>query len=218
MWHICNTAILTRRIFAGKSNHMRSIIITSAIAALACTSATHAAAQGPVKKVMPVVVTVGVKAGLNMQQVDGTSFDDAYAAGIVGGPFVCISRKKIGVRVEGLVKSAKIDYAPPLTGSLKTVGLDVPVLLEYHLLKRLKLQAGPQFTTFLSAKDQAGVDVKNKLSSADVAVAAGVEVNLPLKFIVGARYIKGLTDIDKSSTGKMTTSTIQLTVGYRFLN
>lgn len=195
---------------------MKSIIITSAIAALACTNATHAVAQGPVKKVMPVVVTVGVKAGLNMQQVKEA--DDAYNAGIVGGPFVCISRKKIGVRVEGLVKSAKIEYAPPVSTTIKTVGVDIPVLFEYHLLKRLKLQVGPQFTTFLSAKDQAGVDVKNKLSSAEVAAAAGVEVNLPLKFIVGARYIQGLTDIDKSNVGKMTTSTIQLTVGYRFLN
>lgn len=197
---------------------MKSTILTTALAALFCASSTNAHAQlGAAKKVMPVVVTLGVKAGVNMQQVNGTNFDNAYATGIVGGGLVCISRKKVGVRIEALVKSAKIDYSIATAPSIKTVGLDVPVLFEYSILKRIKLQVGPQFSTILSAK-QNDIDVKDKLATADIAVAGGVEVNLPLKFIVGARYIKGFVDMDRTGTGKMTASTLQLTVGYRFLN
>lgn len=193
---------------------MKSIIIATAIAALGCTTAT--AQLGPAKKIVPVV-SLGLKAGLNLQQVSGTNLDNAHAAGIVGGAFVSVSKKKMGVRVEGLVKSARIDYtiAAP---AIKTVGLDVPVLFEYSVIKRLKLHAGPQFTTILSAEDVNGLDVKSQMASAEIAVAAGLEVNLPLKFTVGARYIKGLTDIDKTGVSDVKTSTIQVTVGYRFLN
>ncbi|MCF8448568.1 MAG: PorT family protein [Taibaiella sp.] len=195
---------------------MKYTLMSTAVAALFCT--TSAIAQtGPLKKIVPVV-TLGVKAGVNLQQANGSAFNSSYAAGILGGAFVGVSKKKMGVRVEGLVKSAKIDVSAGAgTATINTVGIDIPVLFEYSLIKRLKLHVGPQFTTILSAKS-GGADVKNTIASSDISLAAGAEVHLPLKLTIGARYIKGLTDQDKLSVGKWTTSTIQLTVGYRFLN
>ncbi|GAA4460846.1 hypothetical protein GCM10023093_04310 [Nemorincola caseinilytica] len=194
---------------------MKLTFITTAVAALFCASTAHAQ-LGVVKKVAPVV-SLGVKVGANMQKVDGGGLDDAYKGGFVAGAFVCVSKKKMGVRVEGLVKSAKIDYSISTVPSVKTVMLDVPVLFEYAPIKRLKLHVGPQFTTMLSAK-QNDVDVKDQFKSAELSAVAGVEVNLPLKFIVGARYIYGLTDVSTISGTKVTNSSIQVSVGYRFLN
>jgi hypothetical protein len=195
---------------------MKYTLMSTAVAALFCT--TSAIAQtGPLKKIVPVV-TLGVKAGVNLQQANGSALNSSYAAGILGGAFVGVSKKKMGVRVEGLVKSAKISVSGSTgTTTINTVGIDIPVLFEYSVIKRLKLHVGPQFTTILSAKT-GGTDVKNTIASSDISLAAGAEVYLPLKLTIGARYIKGLTDMDKTSVGKWTTSTIQLTVGYRFLN
>lgn len=196
---------------------MKSAIITTAIAAL--FSATTASAQlGVAKKVLPKV-SLGVKLGVNMQQTKGNTLDDAYATGILGGAFVSVSKKKIGVRVEGLVKSAKIEYAGA-SNPIKTLALDIPVLFEYAPIHRLKLHLGPQFTSILSAK-QKDIDVKNNLKSSDISVAAGAEVNLPLKLTIGARYIKGFTDMNNTGipgTGSWKNSSIQISVGYRFLN
>jgi hypothetical protein len=196
---------------------MKSVIIATTMMALLGGTAAHAQ-LGVAKKVMPKV-TLGAKLGANLQQVNGTSLDNAYAAGILGGLFADVSKKKMGVRVEGLVKSAKIEFTTA-SDPIKTVGLDIPVLFQYAPIKRLKLHIGPQFTTILSAK-QKDIDVKNQLASADIALAAGAEVNLPMKLTVGARYIKGFVDLNKtgvSSLGKWTSSSIQISVGYRFLN
>ena len=194
---------------------MKLTLLTTAAAALFCASTAHAQ-LGVVKKVAPVV-TLGVKIGANMQKADGGSIDDAYKGGLVGGAFLCVSKKKMGIRVEGLVKSAKIESSLSTVPAIKTVLLDVPVLFEYAPIKRLKLQVGPQFTSMLSAK-QKDIDVKDQFKSAELSLAAGVEVNLPLKFIVGARYIYGLTDVSNVSSVKITNSSIQISVGYRFLN
>lgn len=195
---------------------MKYTLMSKAVAALFCTT-TAIAQTGPLKKIVPVV-TLGVKAGVNMQQANGSAINSSFATGVLGGAFVGVSKKKMGVRVEGLVKSAKVDFGTSTgTATINTVGIDIPVLFEYSVIKRLKLHVGPQFTTILSAKS-GGTDVKNSIASSDISVAAGAEVYLPLKLTLGARYIKGFTDMDKTSAGKWTTSTLQFTVGYRFLN
>lgn len=196
---------------------MRSKLIAIAIAATFCSSATHAQ-LGVAKKVLPVV-TVGVKVGANMQHTSGNFVSDNFATGILGGAFVGVSKNKKGIRVEGLIKSARIEFST-VAVKYKTIGLDVPVLFEYAPIKRLKLHIGPQFTTLLSAKKN-GVDAKTDLASMDISAVAGAEVNLPLKLTVGARYIKGFVDMNNTgvaAAGKWTSSTVQLSVGYRFLN
>lgn len=192
---------------------MKFTILTTALATLLCASTTTTYAQlGVAKKVLPEV-NLGVKVGANMQQ---TSIEKAYKGGLLGGVFVGVSKKKLGVRVEGLVKSAKLEYT--VGNPIKTVGLDIPLLFQYSPIKRLKLHVGPQYSMLLSAK-QKDVDVKDVLlNSSDICLAAGFDVFLPLKLTVGARYVKGLTDISTVSANKITSSTFQVSVGYRFLN
>lgn len=192
---------------------MKSTILTTALAALLCTSATTSNAQlGVAKKVLPEV-NLGVKVGANMQQ---TSLEKAYKGGFLGGVFVGVSKKKLGIRVEGLIKSAKLEYA--VGNPIKTIGLDIPLLFQYAPIKRLKLHIGPQYSMLLSAKEK-DVNVKDVLlKSSDICLAAGFDVFLPLKLTLGARYIKGLTDISVANTNKITSSTFQVSVGYRFLN
>lgn len=179
---------------------------------------TNADAQlGASKRVMPNV-TLGAKAGVNMQHTRGNNLSDSYEPGWMGGAFFSLAHDRNGVRVEALVKSATIEYSTTAT-HYRSLCLDVPVMYEYSLLKRVHLQVGPQLTMRLSAK-KSGTEAKSDLSSMDVAAAGGVEVMLPKKFTAGARFIKGFLDMNKNiaGAGKWKTSTFQFTVGYRFLD
>lgn len=196
---------------------MKLKLMTLMCAAVLGTTAANAQ-LGVTKKIVPV--SLGVKLGLNMQQTNGNNIGTAFESGILGGAFVSVNKKKKGIRVEALVKSAKIEFST-VAIQYKTVCLDVPVLFEYAPIKRLKLHVGPQVTTVLSASAN-GKDAKSSLAPIDIAAAAGFEVNLPLKLTVGGRFIKGFIDMNKSTspltTGSWRSTTLQFSVGYRFLN
>ena len=200
---------------------MKRTLLLSALA-FSLLSATRSAAQVPgvskVAKALPKV-SVGVKVGLNLQQLSAGSYsNDAYNPGIVGGAFVSVRKNKIGVRVEGLVKTAKIDVLGPTPGHINSIALDVPALFEYRLINRVWLQVGPQFTSILSAKDQSSNDVKNNFNTSDFSGVLGVEVVLPIHLTASARYILGFADMNNSGVGDAWRSrSVQIAIGYRFL-
>lgn len=198
---------------------MKRTILATAVAALLCANTAHAQlGVGKVAdKILPKV-SLGLKIGANMQKAEGSNIDASYKGGFVGGAFISVSKKKMGVRVEGLIKSAKIESSLATGPTIKTLMLDIPVLFEYAPIKRIKLHVGPQFTSLLSAKVK-DVDVKDQFKSSDISVAAGLEVNLPIKLTVGARYIKGFVDMNNvPSASSIKNSSIQVSIGYRFLN
>ncbi len=192
-----------------------------AVCAASLFVSNKAEAQLGVSKVASKVVpkvTLGVKLGANMQQMTGgPTWSGSYKPGILGGLFLSVGKKKMGVRVEGLVKTAKLE-ASTTSVSVKTVSVDVPVLFEYKVIPRVWLQAGPQFTSILSAKTTSGTDVKNSFKSSDIALAGGIEIALPFKLTVGARYIKGFSNINNTaSTDKWKNTCMQFSLGFRFL-
>jgi hypothetical protein len=171
-----------------------------------------------VSKVLPKV-SLGLKAGANFQQMTGSGFDDGYKVGVFGGAFVGVSKNKIGVQVEGLVKSVKVDMAT--SGFVKSTYLDVPVLFTYRLIPRVSLQVGPQYTMLLSAENNANLDVKSNFKSSEISGALGLEVRLPVHLTAGARYIMGFSDVNNNKIATATDSwrnrSIQVYVGFRFL-
>ncbi len=199
----------------------RTLSLTTLLAGLLFSSQVNAQIPGvsTVTKVLPKV-TLGLKLGLNMQQLHGApAYDDSYKPGIVGGAFLSVRKNKIGVRAEALVKTAKIDITGPTPGHINTIALDVPVLFEYKLINRVWLQVGPQFTSLLSAKDNNSNDVKKGFNTSDFSGVLGAEVLLPLHLTVGARYILGFSDV-RSAGGagdSWKNRSIQLSVGLRFI-
>lgn len=200
----------------------RTLIIAACTAAILC--ANIASAQLGVSKMASKIVptvTLGIKIGANMQQMSGgPTWNGAYKPGILGGAFVSVDKKKMGVRVEGLIKTAKFDQSGSAV-SINTVSVDIPALFEYKVIPRVWLQAGPQFSSLLSAKSTNDVDVKNSFKTSDISAVAGIEIALPLKLTVGARYIKGFSNVNNtitSGTDKWKNTCMQFSVGYRFLN
>lgn len=198
-----------------------------AVASVSMLFATSANAQLGVQKVTKKIVptfTIGAKLGVNMQQMSSdapaASLEKAFKAGVLGGVFVSVDKNKIGMRIEGLVKTARFGMSAPSTVSINAAYVDIPVLFEYKLIKRVWLQVGPQFSSIISAKTTNDIDVKNNFKNSDVSAVAGLEVDLPMKLTVGARFIQGFVNVNNISTSseKLTNTSMQFSVGYRFLN
>jgi len=202
-------------------------LLTTLSAALLLTF--HAQAQLPgvstVTKALPKV-DLGAKLGANFQQLSG-NLSKQYNGGVVGGVFVGLHKNKIGVQAEALIKTVNYDISGTVQGNntttVNTIALDVPVLFEYKLFWHIWAQAGPQFTSLLSAKDGSN-DVKNSFNSTDFAGVIGLEAHLPMHLNIGVRYIYGFTNINKSLsdiypniTDVMRNRTIQAYIGFRFI-
>ncbi len=209
---------------------MKYIVLLSAISLLLFPGSAQA--QGPVvSKVTEAVpkVDLGVKLGANFQQLSGNP-SVQYKGGVVGGLFVGLHKNRMGVQVEGLVKT--VDYSvkvlqptmPPMatyaSASVSTITLEVPVLFEYRIFWRIWAQAGPEFSSILSAKNGTE-DFKNHFDSHDFGAVIGLEAHLHVRLNIGARYIYGVTNINNESvsgvSGAMKNRTAQAYLGFRFI-
>ncbi len=209
-------------LYLQKNNRMKHTFLFAALSATLLFS-NHSDAQVPVVSAVLPKVIIGVKVGANLQQLTGDSWKSSYNAGLVGGAFVGLTKKKIGVQGELLVRSAKFDTKGDPSNpsvSIKTLSLDVPVLLEYRFIPRLWLQLGPQFSAIISAKVNS-TDVKKMFNSTDFAGVVGLQAMLPMHFTAGARYVLGMTNIrNESYTGvkeSWNNRSIQVYLGFRFL-
>ena len=198
---------------------MKHTLLLTALSASLLAS-THSNAQVPgvskVTKSFPKV-DLGVQVGANFQTLTGDNWKNNYSGGLVAGAYVGLHKNKWGGKMEVLVKTVK--YNVDLTNAeIKTVNLDVPLLLEYRIVPRLWVQLGPQYTNMISAK-QNGDDVKNDFfKSSELSGVIGLEAHLPLHINVGARYVMGFTDQNNTSASDAWKNrAIQGFVGFRIL-
>ncbi len=204
---------------------MKQTILLTVLSAFLLFSVKTEAQVPVVSKVTKALpkVTLGLKLGANFQELNSSStFDNSYKGGIVGGVFVGVTKNKIGVQVEGLVKTVKYTVKG-LGGSsnvINTMYIDVPVLFEYKFVPRLWLQVGPQFSSLSSAKN-GSTDVKSSFNTSDFSGVLGLQAILPVHIVAGARYLMGFSDMNNHTVSGATDSwknrSFQIYVGYRFL-
>ncbi|MCW3123212.1 MAG: hypothetical protein JWQ38_2704 [Flavipsychrobacter sp.] len=200
-----------------------TLLLTALSAALLFSNSSEAQIPGvsKVTKALPKV-DLGIKIGGNFQQTTGAFFNQSMKPGITGGAFVGVSKNKIGVQAEALIRTAKIDVAGAVSGSssVNTMALDIPIMFEYKFIPRLWVQVGPQFSQMLSAKN-GSTDVKSNFNTTEFSAVLGLQAILPAHFVVGARYVYGLTDINNTSVTGFNDAwknrAIQAYVGFRFL-
>jgi len=200
------------------------LLTTLTLFIFAINSEAQLPAVSKVTKVLPKV-DLGLKLGANFQQLSG-NISKQYKGGIVGGVFVGLHKNRMGVQVEGLVKTVDYKVDPPSIGvllppqSINAIVLEVPVMFEYKIFWHIWAQAGPEFSSILSAKN-GSTDYKNNFDANDFAAVIGLEAHLPMKLNIGARYIYGVTNINNETVsgvaGSMKNRTAQVYLGYRFL-
>jgi Outer membrane protein beta-barrel domain len=157
---------------------------------------------------------LGIKAGSDLSQVTGYSFQSGLKGGFMAGAFAEINLIILGIQPEVLYSQLNTQGAN--NQSIKLQYLDIPILLNFKLpIPILSLQLGPQFGTLLNKNDNLTTDGKNAFTSGDFSMVAGAQLNL-LKFKGGVRYVYGFTNINNlSGSESWKTRTVQIYIGLR---
>lgn len=167
---------------------------------------------------------LGVKAGANLNKIEGQSFDQGFNFSYHAGAFAEIDfAKRWGIQPEVIWSQTSTKPAMNLDAIYSTlptnVKLDylmVPILLRYSPIGLLSFVAGPQFGVLINKNENLLSNGQQAFKAGDLSMVLGTQVNLKVLRIYG-RYNIGLQNInDFTDQQKWTNQQIQLGVGLKF--
>ena len=163
-------------------------------------------------------VDLGIKGGATFANLTNVT-DGSTKTGFVGGAFVTIKfSDKIAIQGDLLYSQQGVEL------DVDKINLDYinfPLVLKYYIIKRINIQAGPQFGTVINDSLGGFLGSNIDFNSFDVTGVVGIGVDLPLNFRITGRYGFGLSDIsfpdnDFSIDPDSKNSVFSLTAGFSF--
>lgn len=162
-------------------------------------------------------IDLGIKGGATFANLTGVT-DGSSKIGFVGGAFVTIKfSDKIAIQGDLLYSQQGVEL------DVDKINLDYinfPLVLKYYIIKRINIQAGPQFGTVINDSLGSFLGSNIDFNSFDVTGVVGIGVDLPLNFRITGRYGFGLSDISFSendfSIDNSKNSVFSLTAGFSF--
>ena len=186
---------------------MKNLIVPLLFSAL-CLNAYSQKKKDPAEK--ESLFRWGFKGGLNLNKIEGQSFNEGFSYNYALGGFMQINfSRKLGIQpevnfvqtsaeqsdditviyddlfLEGTQKKAKLDY-------LKFAGL---LNIDIGPSQRVKLQLGPQWGMLLAEAVDSLQSSQDIFKKSEFSVLGGIMLQLPL-FHLGTRYEIGLTNIN----------------------
>ncbi len=172
---------------------------------------------------------LGIKAGTNISQLTGRSFDEGFQWNFMAGAFAELNfSHHWGIQPELLFSQTSTQTASNFddvyqeginSRGVKLNYMSIPILLTYKLpIPVISLQAGPQFGILMNTSDNITTNAGNAFKSGEFSMVLGAQVNLG-GFKGGARYVYGFTNVANISSIESVDSwksrTIQLYIGLR---
>lgn len=167
---------------------------------------------------------LGVKAGANLNKIDGQTFNQAFDYAYHAGAFAELDfTKTFGLQPEVLLSQTSVTRATNVTSLYATLPtdiklnyLEIPVLLRLNMSRFLTFNAGPQFGILMSGNKSLTQNGVNAFKNGALSAVAGVQLNI-LSFRVYGRYNIGLQEInDVSNPEKWKSQQIQLGLAMKF--
>ncbi len=178
-------------------------------------------------------IRLGVKAGANMNQISGQSFNDGFDLSYHFGGFLEMDFNKTwGIQPEvlwsqttgkpssfkaiyGSTSSITINSALDAGKDIKLNYLSIPVLLRVNVTGMFSLLAGPQYSILINKDNTLLQNGQSAFKNGDFAMVAGAQINLKTIRLYG-RYNIGLQNInDIDNKDKWTNQQIQAGIGFR---
>lgn len=169
----------------------------------------------------------GIKAGANINKIEGKSFKEEFNYGYHLGGYARVGiGNKLALQPEVLFNqyqtktsdnpadiwdNASSDVA---NKRVKLNYLSIPIMVNYKLIGNfLSLQAGPQFGILLNKDETLLRNGQSAFKQGDFSLAGGAQIKI-LKAVASARYVVGLSDIrDVDNKDKWKNQAIQLSLG-----
>jgi hypothetical protein len=196
---------------------MKRIVIVLTLA-LSTITVMHARAQG---------FHLGIKAGANLDKINGQSFDDKFKFGYNVGAFAELNFTSMwGIQPELLFNQSSYrtgtNFSSIYPGGVNDVEgklnyLTIPVLLSFRPAPILSIQAGPQFGIAINQDQHLVNNAKDAFKSGDFALVGGLQLNIA-NVRIGGRWIEGLSNVnDYTSTTSWKHQGFQVYAGFKIL-
>jgi len=193
---------------------MKTKLLLPLLAAVLCSQVTMAQFH------------IGVRAGANINKIEGKSFKDEFKYGYLLGGFAEIGvGRKFSINPEvlfnqytGTVSSEYKDIYEGVFNSdqskVKINYLSIPLVLDYKLLGPIHLQAGPQFSILMNKDKNFLENGGDAFTKGDLALLGGVQLKLSALRITG-RYVGGLNNInDIDNQDRWRSQAFQVSAGF----
>ena len=193
--------------------------------------------QGKVK------LHIGAKLGANFTKIDGKYWENGYKANLLAGAYIMVNGSKLGIQVEPLFTQTTFVAGDDFNkiykdfyqfgkdtimhSEFKVNYYNIPVMLNIKLLKPVWLQIGPQLSGVMNVRDADNVlkDPDAFFKGFTFSAVGGLWINLPAHLTFSARYVVGLSDVNKNKDAIENSQNIndswkekmlQLGIGYTF--
>jgi hypothetical protein len=138
----------------------------------------------------------GVRAGLNVSDINGSGFDTTAKTGLYVGAYKEIPLVKSLLFIQPEVQYSQEGFKTKGLEDTKIDYLTVPILAKVYVAKIVSFETGPQF----------GFKVSDNVDYADSksfvpSWAFGASLNFPLGLSINARYISALSDTFDAKNG-----------------
>ena len=160
-------------------------------------------------------IGLGLKAGANFANQSITDISTNSRTGFSGGAYLVLAfSEKLAIQPEFLFSSQGAEI-PDLNEISQLDYLTIPLLLRWKPVSALSIDAGPQFSSLLSAVDKSGEDIKEDFKNSDLGLALGATAHLPLGLNAGLRYVWGFTNVgDFQEDTEVKNRVVQVFVGW----
>lgn len=186
---------------------------TLALAAFIISLTMHVKAQN---------LHIGIKAGADINKINGQSFKKQFSYGYQVGVFSEIGlTSRFGIQPEILLSQVNVDTTDNFSdvyhvSGLKNVNLKylkIPLLLNYKPNAFVSLQVGPQYGILLDKNKSAFDNGKSAFKQGDFSMVGGLQLNIT-KIRLYGRYAVGLSNLnDIDNTEKWKSQSFQVGVG-----
>lgn len=172
---------------------------------------------------------IGIKAGANINKIDGQSFSNQFNYAYHLGGFAEIGLgKKFAIQPEVLFNQINTDTSSKLSSIYSTLNpnkianiklnyLSIPILLNYKLCKFFAIQAGPQVGILINQSEKLVQNGKDAFKKGDFSMLGGVQFHFS-NFRIYGRYAVGLANInDIDNKDKWKSQSFQVGIGLAIL-
>ncbi len=168
----------------------------------------------------------GIKAGANINQIEGQQLKQSFTFGYHAGVYGSIALSKtIRIQPEIYYSQVNHDTAASFSALYQLSGakaisfgyINIPVLLNIQTGKILSIQAGPSFGIVANTNVSVLANGQDALRNGDFSVVAGLQAAFA-RMNAYARYQVGVTSInDVPNQDKWKSQTIHIGLGLRIL-
>ena len=174
-------------------------------------------------------ISLGIKAGSDIQKLAGSNFTDKYEYGYHLGAFAELKlNSKFSIQPELYYSAVNLTvdssgnnfsnlYDIKNASKLKFGYINIPILLNIKANKFIGIQVGPRYGLLTNSNLSVKGQTTSALKTGDLSMVAGIQVKV-LNVRVYGRYQVGLSNIsDATSSEKWKNQTIHVGVGLSLL-